>query len=253
MSAGAAPAVAEIVQGLSNFRDFGGLPLAAGGRIARGRFYRSAAPDALSPEGARALTARGIATIVDLRSAAERRLSAALADGGLVVVSTPVEPGTSAGIHQAFAEGSATPARMRALMLDTYRDFVVGHADAFGAAIATMLQSSTAVMVHCTAGKDRTGFVVAVLQRLLGASAESVMADYLRTNTAWDRASIAGRFPPDDPRIEPMLIADADYLDAAFAEIARIDGSVEAFVARAAAGRFTTDHIQRFIDTGETV
>ena len=63
------------------------------------------------------------------------------------------------------------------------------------------------------------------------------LADYAATNSAWDRASVGDLLAFDPATVEPLLAADPDYLDAAFAEIARIDGSPAAFLARATAGR----------------
>ena len=241
------------VDGLSNFRDFGGLRVKDGGRIAARRFFRSAAPGGISAKGVDDLARHEIATIIDLRGQQER-LKALLPDYEAIrVVSVPVEPGTSGVIQRAFADGTATRAGMRDLMIASYRAYVAVHAEAFGAALATMVQSDGPSMVHCTAGKDRTGFLVALLQRAFGVADHDVIADYLRTNTDWDRASIHGHLPADAEEIVPILVADVDYLDAAFADIARIDGSIEAFMARATAGRVSRDQIHRFIEQGSSV
>ncbi|CAN1515640.1 COG2365 Protein tyrosine/serine phosphatase [Rhabdaerophilaceae bacterium] len=237
------------IDGLSNFRDFGGKPLVDGKRIASGRFYRSAAPGRLTPQGIRTLSEHGITTIIDLRGVVERKAAPTpqLDGSGLMVISTPVEPNTSGNARQALAEGTATPAKMRDLMIASYRGYVAVHAEAFGNALAAMILSDTPSMVHCTAGKDRTGFIVAVLQRAFGVPESAVVEDYLRTNTDWDRTSVSAHLPKDAPEIQPMLVADADYLDAAFAEIARIDGSLEAFIMRAASSRITREALARFV------
>lgn len=236
------------IAGISNFRDFGGLPV-AGGRILRGKLFRSAAPDALTAEGAAALGAR-VAAIVDLRGRVERGATShpGLEDGKVAVLSTPIEPQTSGRLRAAFADGSATAAFTRAVMLEAYRAFARDHAARFGDALVTLVTDPRPVLVHCTAGKDRTGFIVAVLQAALGAQREDILADYLETNRAWDRASLRGHLPAEHAAMGPVLAADADYLDAAFDELARHFGDVHRYVATATAGRVTPSHLSALIE-----
>lgn len=148
-----------------------------------------------------------------------------------------------------LADGTATRARLRELMIGAYRAYVTENANAFGAAIeAIVLAESPAVLVHCTAGKDRTGFIVALLQRALAVPEETVIADYLRTNTDWDRASVSSHLPLDHDGVQAILAADADYLAAAFEEIARFDGSAAAFVHRTTGGRVSDHHLSRLVE-----
>lgn len=242
-----------MVPGLSNFRDCGGLALADRGIMRRGRIFRSAAPGALAPEGARSLAELGIRRVVDLRGRAESAASprAALEPHGIAVLPTPVEPRTSGQVRAAIADGSASAAGMRALMLEAYRNYVTHHAEAFGEAIVAFVEEPGATLVHCTAGKDRTGFVVALMQRVLGADEADILADYLRTNADWDRASVSGHLPDAPDVLEPILIADADYLAAAFDEIDRQDGSPLAFIGRATRGRVGAAELATFIETGD--
>jgi protein-tyrosine phosphatase len=238
------------VEGLSNFRDFGGLATADGMRVVAGRFYRSANPAGVTHEGMAQLARFGISTVVDLRGLAER--AKALADftpARITIRPTPIEPKTSARLRAMLTEREVRAAHVRDVMIDSYRAYVNEAAEAFGAALhAILAESEGPVLVHCTAGKDRTGFVVAVLQSALGVPRQSIVEDYLATNRHWDRVSASGHLPMDSDAIEPVLVADADYLAAAFEEIDRRDGDARAFIRRATAGRVTHAHLDAHIE-----
>jgi protein-tyrosine phosphatase len=236
--------VADALPGPSNFRDFGGF-VGAHGRIVSGRFYRSAAPASIGESAQAKLDAAGIALVIDLRGVEERRR--ALFSSETSVVSAPVEPATSGRIKAALDDGSLTHSGLRDLMIESYRGYVQDNAPAFGAAIEALVEASEPTLVHCTAGKDRTGFIVAVLQHALGASSDHILDDYRQTNIDWDRASVAGHLTLAAPLSEAVLIADPDYLAAAFEEIDRRDGSVEAFIDRATRGRVTPSRLARFV------
>lgn len=237
---GPADARTHRVDGVSNFRDFGGYALARGGALARGRCFRSAHLAGLTAAGEHILDELAIATVIDLRGAHERTRAPASLSGSsaIAVVTAPIEPRVTRHVRGELAAGTLTPSGMRALMIETYRGFVRDHASEFGVALAAMAAASgRPLLIHCTAGKDRTGFLVALVHALLGVERDTVLADYAATNSAWDRASVGDLLAFDPATVEPLLAADPDYLDAAFAEIARIDGSPAAFLARATAGR----------------
>jgi protein-tyrosine phosphatase len=118
-------------------------------------------------------------------------------------------------------------------MLTAYREFATIDASAFAAALqALSARIETPALIHCTAGKDRTGWLVALVQSFLGARHDAVLADYLATNVYWDRRA---PLPADlDPEMTNALLdADASYLDAAFDMLARTQGSPARFVRRA--------------------
>lgn len=238
------------VDGVSNFRDFGGLATCDGASVVAGRLFRSANPARITPDGAARLARLGIATIVDLRGTAERTKS--LVDFGtapIAIRATPVEPKTSIKLREMLALPETGPAQIRDLMIDSYRGYVNEAATAFGAAFHAILAAADGpLLVHCTAGKDRTGFVVAVLQAALGVPHDAIFEDYLATNRHWDRASAAGHVPMESAAVEPVLVADADYLAAAFDEIDRRDGDARAFLHRATEGRVAPSHLDALIE-----
>jgi protein-tyrosine phosphatase len=237
---------------ISNFRDAGGAALDLG-QMHRGRLYRSAAPGKLNATDVDAFRSLGVTTIVDLRGLQEAALAPTSIpdESDLTIIQTPVEPRTSGLVRQALADGSAHPDLMRDLMLQSYRHYVGDSAPAFGEALMALLTAQGPALVHCTAGKDRTGFVIAVIQSALGVCHDDIIADYLRTNTDWDRASASVHLKVSSAAIGPILVADAEYLAAAFDEITRRDGSAIDFIQRATQGRVTSAHIDRLVQHGD--
>ncbi len=219
------------VSGVSNFRDFGGYRTLDGHFVPEGRLYRSAHLGRIDDAGFARLADMGIATVVDLRGR-EERLKALPAGGRIRIVSAPVEPG--AFTSMVLPDGrTVTADLMREQIHRIYRRFATEVAHDFGAALRSVLESADRpLLVHCTAGKDRTGFLVALVQSILGVSREEVVADYLLTNTHWDRA-YDGKldFPADV--MAPALAADAAYLDVSLAALAERFGSVEEYAAEA--------------------
>jgi protein-tyrosine phosphatase len=225
------------VPGTSNFRDFGGCATGNGAALVAGRLYRSAHLGNVGAAGADRLAALGVATIIDLRGTAERATAPA-AFHDIRIVPTPIEPAASPRIRALVAEGRADAAAIRDIMIDNYRRFADEEAPQFGRALSALADSCDApLVIHCTAGKDRTGFLVAIVQALLGVPRDTIFAGYEATNRAWDRAPAAAIPLPLDPEAsEALLAADPVYLATAFATIAARHGSVADFVGTALGG-----------------
>ncbi|MGH1502080.1 MAG: tyrosine-protein phosphatase [Acidimicrobiales bacterium] len=155
------------VDGVVNVRDAGGLPIADGGSLRRCRLFRSANLHALADPGA--LEALGIRTVVDLRRPDECEREPTPDLGPIEVVLNPVN------IKATEVEGS--------LGLLALYDRILGH---HGAEIASGVDAvadrvAGGVLVHCTAGKDRTGLVIGLIQSLLGVDDEHVIDDFALT------------------------------------------------------------------------
>lgn len=182
--------------GTYNFRDLGGLPLAGGGSTAGGVLYRSDALHALTPAGEETLAASDIGVVVDFRTDAERDLehdrlprSRRIRDVHLPLLegamSHVVEEALAArllGDH--FAAGRAAEKAMASLpaLGDLYTS-MLAHGAASFAEVARLVATEnpdapTAVLIHCTAGKDRTGVCSALLLDAVGTERSAVVADY---------------------------------------------------------------------------
>jgi protein tyrosine/serine phosphatase len=97
-----------------------------------------------------------------------------------------------------------------------------------------------ASLVHCVAGKDRTGFVVAMMHHVLGVHPDEAMADYLLTNQAGNieariadgATHIRGRYGPiDDATVRVLMGVDPAFLAASRAAIDERHGSTDAYLA----------------------
>jgi protein tyrosine/serine phosphatase len=178
------------LEGAVNVRDLGGLPAGNGGRIAAGRLLRADNLQELTPSDiTRLVRGIGVTTIVDLRSTAELN-----AEGPAPLDSVD---GVRHAHHPVLPElGLATDVVADVLLTRADQDRsrypadpVAGHylgyledrPDQLVAALRSIAGSAGAALVHCAAGKDRTGVVVAVALTAVGVPAEVVVADYAAT------------------------------------------------------------------------
>jgi protein-tyrosine phosphatase len=157
------------IEGLVNLRDLGGLPIESGGLTQYGRLLRSDSPHRLSQAGRLALLDLGVSTVVDLRTVSERENHPNLLVDvvGVRCFHTPIF-----NDEDEFPAGMVTAADVYCWWL---RDRGVG----IGAAMSAIADSVSApILVHCHAGKDRTGVVVALLLRLAGVGVDAIADDY---------------------------------------------------------------------------
>lgn len=229
-----------------NMRDLGGLPV-AGGVIARDRVFRSGALTGLSAADAATLAARGIRTILDFRTASEAAAAPDQLPDGASTELLDVLADSPAAAAANIAELLADPHRLAAALGDgqgaellraSYRDIV--RLPSARAAYARFFRDLAdprrdgALLFHCTAGKDRTGWAAAALLSLLGADDDTIRADYLQTNDDFlpalrpmlDRLTAAGI---DPALITPVMGVDERYLDAAFSAATEQFGSMRGY------------------------
>jgi protein-tyrosine phosphatase len=165
-----------------NFRDMGGYPESSGMVVRRGQLFRSDHLAAVTAEELSAVLSQDVLRVCDLRGVAERAY-APCALRNITVHSLPIEPTIVQKLNDLIAAGQRlSPADVVALMQETYRGFVRHNTHRFAQLFSHLLESSEPTVVHCTAGKDRTGFAAALILRSLGVSPEDVMLDYLLTN-----------------------------------------------------------------------
>ena len=179
---------AVTLSGIHNFRDVAGpgYPVTPAGAMARGIVFRSAAISAMGGD-VDVLETLGVTTIVDLRTEMEVSQQPDVPVPGATNVQVDILQGKSSAATL-MNSGIVSVDEARAEMAQTYEQFILGDAErtAFGRAITAVAGSTGASIVHCTAGKDRTGWTSAILQLLVGVSHEDVVADYMisQKNTA---------------------------------------------------------------------
>ena len=182
------------------FRDLGGAVASDGRRVRHGLLYR--AGHLLDPSDAELDFVRDLRLrqVFDLRSTAERSrqpsnwLGAADAVHPRDVhsdVNTDVRSGHGALLHLLEQDCGIRGAQQ--MMLHTYRNFPGGFRQQLRPLFDALLdEQSLPVLVHCTAGKDRTGFACAMVLHALGVSEAEIFEDYMRTGDVLVRSPLAG-------------------------------------------------------------
>lgn len=157
------------IPGAMNFRDIGGLP-AREGTTRYGRLYRSGTLSELTDEGRVAMAGLRLGRILDLRSADELERAPSLIHGvGAPMQNIPVLPGSASSL---FAEDLT--------LSDLYDRIVTDYAPSVVAVMRAIIADAP-VLVHCTAGKDRTGVTVAIALAAVGTDREAVIENYALT------------------------------------------------------------------------
>ncbi|UNS98924.1 tyrosine-protein phosphatase [Streptomyces tubbatahanensis] len=216
-----------------NFRDAGGYRTADGRWVAMGKLYRSASLDRLSAADRRTLRRLGIDPVLDLRTAGEaRKQPDALGEGERPRRLDVLGGGESLANTQPTSADHA-----RTLLRDSYADFVAAKTGraAYRALFAEAADpDGEAVLYHCTAGKDRTGWASAALLTALGVPRSTVVRDYLASNrylTAYNRQARAQLPDAVEDAYEPLLGVRKTYLDASFARVDHDYGTFDHYLA----------------------
>ncbi|MFB7278275.1 tyrosine-protein phosphatase [Streptomyces hydrogenans] len=225
------------LQGTANFRDAGGYRTRDGQWVRMGEVYRSDALDRLTDADLAKLRRLGVRTVLDLRMESERATAPDRVPAGATHVVADVLAGSGT-----FTSMPGTPAEAEAMMTEGNRFMVSG--DTAKAAYATVLDEITdgagadGVVFHCTACKDRTGWAEAALLTALGVPEETVMADYLASNTyrAAANEAVLSHLPPAQAAVyKPLLDVRPGYLNASFDEVREEFGSFRAYLREGAA------------------
>ena len=233
------------LEGAGNFRDFGGYATADGGRVRRGVLYRANRLSLLSESDVATLEETGIATVFDLRS--PREIDAdptAWQASHLAFHSWP--PGHKRRLVDMALEYPRDADGARQLMLDFYAELprTLGHA--FGGILREIAGGAVPCVMHCSAGKDRTGMAAALVLSAVGVAREDVLDDYAMTDRVvaseddmarslfvgkdgGGRAQGAMREAFSAEAIAVMRSARPEFLESAFAGIAREYGSLGAY------------------------
>ena len=214
--------------GASNFRDLGGY-IGKDGRTVRWRhIFRSNHLGHLTEADVAVLRGLGLKSAFDFRGAEER--SAALcAMSDITVHSLPVEPTVVAALRARLAGGKTlSPDDGIEVMRESYVGYVRQNTQRYRSLFAHLLQDNAPLVIHCTAGKDRTGFACALILHALGVPEEVIAEDYLLTNRFYKRDPSASNDLPDDVR-QVLGTVQASFLAAAFDAIRDDYGDLQSY------------------------
>ena len=232
------------MQGTPNFRDFGGYSTTRGKQVKWGYLFRSGQLSRLTGQDVALLASLELDLICDFRREEEQHGDPSLlpAERAPKVLSLPITPGSNAAFFESTGgDDGGLQAHGRQdmfdFMVEINRDFALAQTDTYSRMFREILELEDArFLVHCAAGKDRTGFAAAIVLLALGVSEELVMRDYMLTsryfNPAVELERIRQKYQMDQSAdaILPMLEVHESYLGAALAEIHNRYPSVEAYL-----------------------
>ena len=223
-----------------NFRDLGGYLTEDGRRVRWGQVYRSGALGHLSQEDADYLQNLGLRLVCDLRTPKEAEAN----PDQLSFKPTPTY------IHKPMYSGNNSSQRLQtlfynseqlyAMMVQAYTEHMVdANGETFGDILRRLAdKNNLPAVIHCTAGKDRTGIAGAVLLMLLGVPDEIIVADYSLSNAhylhfadvvrpALRKVAPLGITVED---LQPLLTAPPDTMRRTLSHIREQYGTAEAYV-----------------------
>jgi protein-tyrosine phosphatase len=248
MTAEWAPSRHIALDGAVNVRDIGGYRSMYGLEVMRGRLFRGDSLSQLSPADVQRLDRLGLRAVIDLRTSGEVLLSGPdRLPAGVELTSLPVSGGDLGSIYELIASGDHKrqsrelgDGRAAEFMVEINRGFVsdARQREAFGAALRLLCSpGQLPLLYHCSSGKDRAGWMTAIVLTALGVPRELVLRDYLLSNDFHRTGYQKLRFDlvktgivADPELLRPILEQSPTYLGAAFEETDRRYGSFGRFL-----------------------
>ena len=235
------------LNGGRNFRDLGGYETADGRSVKWGKLYRSGALHNLDEADYAVLSELGINTVVDFRGNSERdneRTQWQAGDINHMTWDYELAFDTSK-FKQMFAEGKVTEQDMEQVMANMYPDLLNQQKAHYKAMFAELVSSDQPLLFHCTAGKDRTGIAAALILHTLGVERDVIISDYVLSEQILRPEDLMGASDSDGhkqdptmamlarlpkPAINALMGTRESYINAAFDEMIKQSGSVDAFI-----------------------
>jgi protein-tyrosine phosphatase len=214
----ASPARHLDLAGATNFRDLGGYPSRDGRTVRWRKIFRSNHLGHLTDADIAVVRGLGVRSAFDFRGT-EERTAALCGMPDITVHSLPVEPTVVAALRAIAAAGTPlSTADAIDVLHDSYRNYVQHNTRHFRALFGHLLEDRAPLVIHCTAGKDRTGFACALILHTLGVPDDVISEDYLLTNRFYRRDPAASTDLPDDVK-QVLGSVQASFLAAAFEAI----------------------------------
>jgi protein-tyrosine phosphatase len=225
------------LEGGQNFRDLGGYRTADGRMVKWDKIYRSGAMSRLTEKDFAWLAAHDLKTVVDFRDTRERTSEPV---NWPAATKPTVLSRDYAMDHGMFMNALLKPGlnadQVRDVMATLYRDIPNLFADQYRVLFEQLLATDGTVAFNCSAGKDRTGVAAAILLTVLGVDRETVVQDYLLSNSYFrpqalkaDDPSMAifKKLPPDATKA--LMGVDRRFIEAAFATMEAYPGGVQGY------------------------
>ncbi|MEH6923652.1 tyrosine-protein phosphatase [Bacillus altitudinis] len=230
---------------LANFREVGGLQTTGQMVIKQGMIYRSADLSRLTKQDILTFSTLGIQTICDLRTSSERKSHPPKIMEHDKIVHIPMQPDSMMPskwtmFRMLIAEGkslSFTP-----IMKDVYQSMLYERKKEIQQ-LFTLLsdEKNYPLMLHCTSGKDRTGFLSALIQLAAGVPVHTVLSEYMRSNEGVKMlvkrqerfVRMMSLYRVSKEQIQPLLGVQQDYLEDVLNEMMDTYGSAERYLLEA--------------------
>lgn len=224
------------LQGAINFRDLGGYTTKDGKHVKWGKIYRSASLNKLTDADLAKLHSLSLAYVADFRGPYEVKTAPDKLPAQAIRVSLP-----------AGSENIGDSNYMKQMMMTQNKDSAIlsfysnitPFKERYKPVFDEMLQlpADSAMLFHCTAGKDRTGIAAALILYALGVDEETIVEDYLATNyyrATENEKSIAGmmHYGMNETTARNMMAAKREYLEAAYMSIMKQYGSIDTYLTK---------------------
>lgn len=237
---GPGPPRAVLLDGTLNTRDLGGYETRDGRKVRWGMLFRSDELEDLDEADLLALERLGLRTVIDLRSPAEREDAPDRLPPGVATIFVPFSHPSMdpSRITSRILRGDASEGYFGSLLNRANRSFALDHGSELAQVVETLARPGMLpALFHCTYGKDRTGFVAAMVLSLVGVPWETVAEDFLLSNAMLadhiDRTAAlihwASLFRIRREEARELLGVKRAYLDSARDAVIETYGSTEAY------------------------
>lgn len=228
------------LEGSVNLRDIGGYVTRSGQTVRWGQVYRSGTLISLTQNDWDYLKQLNIQAVCDFRSHDEVILEPDSLPAGIRYLHQPVATEDNSNTFQRIYTMLFTPHKISDMMQQMYTRIIIDqNPQLFRTAFAELSNASNApILIHCTAGKDRTGITIALLLEVLGVPDEVIIADYTLSNLYYEAFAAYAQHALDKMRwfhvtadvLQPFLLADPRIIEQTLKHIRRKYGSVERYL-----------------------
>lgn len=243
---GDSAAVAQRYIGLENtvnFRDLGGLKTKDGRTVRKGFIFRSDNLSKLETDDFDAFNALRIATVYDLRTDHEIEGKEDRLPARVRYMHTPVvqdNAGEIKGLKKRVLNGEITEQQAKDMTAQFYADAVTVNISAVKAILNQITTSEQPVLYHCSAGKDRTGIISALILSILNVDRQTIVDDFMvsnyyrraRAEKTLGKAKLGRIIKPklNMDAIEILSTVDESFINATFSAIDSTYGGMEPFI-----------------------
>ncbi len=226
------------IPGSLNFRDFGGYRTRDGAVVRPGKLFRCGSLARIPAENMQQLQQLGISTICDLRRVDEAEASPTTnLPESIKRVHIPIAPGSSEMLRESFSDQNARAEDRIHYMEHMTRELVRDHQQDYAKLVEALLATEGGFLVHCSAGKDRTGFSALIILAALGVPNDTIIHDYLLTNEAGELFAFMGPriaeyygYAIDHESLMAVAGVRQEYIEAIYAELEESYGGLAAYL-----------------------